>query len=307
LNCQSLPFGNDLGNPRVTDCVVPTNGVGAPDATEHHFTGKERDTESGNDYFGARYYASSMGRWISPDQLNLTDARILNPANTLNKYAYGANNPLKYIDQDGKDITVFYEAPSGPTSPGHIMFVAANQQTGDAAAMSFGPVHDSEYGFTPFGSPVNSTTTFDSSMTTDQLRQNFSSLTIQTSPEDAQEVISFIRQLSTSTTPYTLYNTNCTTVCREALKVIGLLPKNNKNWTPSGLWTNLFGRYADPYWQNNFGWELHQPGRNYGQPRGNYNEFDLLELLLKPDNSSVTTTQGPATPCGGNTGNPCPK
>jgi RHS repeat-associated protein len=31
------------------------------------FTGKERDTESGNDYFGARYYASSMGRWMSPD------------------------------------------------------------------------------------------------------------------------------------------------------------------------------------------------------------------------------------------------
>ena len=30
-------------------------------------TGKERDTESGNDYFGARYYASSMGRFLSPD------------------------------------------------------------------------------------------------------------------------------------------------------------------------------------------------------------------------------------------------
>jgi RHS repeat-associated protein len=59
------------------------------------FTGKERDTESGNDYFGARYYASSMGRWMSPDPINLTNARILNPANTLNKYAYGGNNPLR--------------------------------------------------------------------------------------------------------------------------------------------------------------------------------------------------------------------
>jgi RHS repeat-associated protein len=301
LNFTGLPYGDGL-TPIPIPCLSPSE-----DATEHHFTGKERDPESGNDYFGARYYASSMGRWLSPDRLNLTDDRVLNPANTLNKYVYGGNNPLKYVDPDGKDITVFYEAPSGPTSPGHIMFVAANQQTGDAAAMSFGPVHDSEYGFTPLGSPVNSTTTFDSSMTTDQLRQNFSSLTIQTSPEDAQEVISFIRQLSTSTTPYTLYNTNCTTVCREALKVIGLLPKNNKNWTPTGLWTNLFGRYADPYWRNSFGWEAHQPGRNYGQPRGNYNEFDLLQLLWKPDNSSVTTTQGPATPCGGNTGNPCPK
>jgi RHS repeat-associated protein len=42
-----------------------TQSIGGP--TEHHFTGKERDSESGNDYFGARYYASTMGRFLSPD------------------------------------------------------------------------------------------------------------------------------------------------------------------------------------------------------------------------------------------------
>jgi len=31
--------------------------------------GKERDTESGNDYFGTRYYSSAMGRFMSPDPL----------------------------------------------------------------------------------------------------------------------------------------------------------------------------------------------------------------------------------------------
>jgi RHS repeat-associated protein len=35
-----------------------------------HFTGKERDGESGNDYFGARYYANSIGRFMSPDPYN---------------------------------------------------------------------------------------------------------------------------------------------------------------------------------------------------------------------------------------------
>jgi RHS repeat-associated protein len=85
------------------------------------------------DYFEARHYASSMGRWMSPDSLNLTDDRVLNPANTLNKYVYGGNNPLKYTDPDGKDITVFYEAPhfvgSLPFfSPGHIMFVAEDHK-----------------------------------------------------------------------------------------------------------------------------------------------------------------------------------
>jgi RHS repeat-associated protein len=71
------------------------------------YTGKERDAELGNDYIGARYYGSSMGRFFSPDPINLTSARLLNPANRLNKYAYAANNPLKYVDKDGNDIIVF--------------------------------------------------------------------------------------------------------------------------------------------------------------------------------------------------------
>jgi RHS repeat-associated protein len=57
--CQSLPYGDGL--------TCTGGDLQAP--TEHHFTGKERDTESGNDYFGARYYSSAMGRWMSPDPL----------------------------------------------------------------------------------------------------------------------------------------------------------------------------------------------------------------------------------------------
>jgi RHS repeat-associated protein len=102
-------------------------------ACASRYTGKERDQESGLDYFGARYYGSSMGRFMSPDPINLTEERLLNPSNTLNKYAYGANNPLKYVDDDGKDITIFYEAPGLSSHAGHIMFLATDQQSGDAA------------------------------------------------------------------------------------------------------------------------------------------------------------------------------
>ena len=71
------------------------------------FTGKERDTESGLDYFGARYYASSMGRWMSPDYDDDNDeiepVPYANPENpqTLNLYSYVVNNPLSKTDATG--------------------------------------------------------------------------------------------------------------------------------------------------------------------------------------------------------------
>src|SRR5271165_688217 len=91
----SLPFGNDINNP---------SSYPAPDATEQHFTGKERDTESGNDYFKYRYLASSMSRFMSPDWSAKAEpvpyAKLGNPQ-TLNLYAYVGNNPLSRFDPDG--------------------------------------------------------------------------------------------------------------------------------------------------------------------------------------------------------------
>ncbi len=67
-------------------------------------TGKERDAESGNDYFGARYYASSMGRFMSPDWsakvMPVPYAKLGDPQ-TLNLYAYVGNNPLSRTDPTG--------------------------------------------------------------------------------------------------------------------------------------------------------------------------------------------------------------
>ena len=63
-------------------------------------TGKERDSESGNDYFEARYYGSSMGRFLSPDPSGLYYADPENPQ-SLNLYSYAQNNPLRNVDPDG--------------------------------------------------------------------------------------------------------------------------------------------------------------------------------------------------------------
>jgi RHS repeat-associated protein len=61
------------------------------------FTQKERDNETGLDYFGARYYASAQGRFTSADSYG---GSFVNPQ-TLNLYTYVRNNPLKYVDPTG--------------------------------------------------------------------------------------------------------------------------------------------------------------------------------------------------------------
>jgi RHS repeat-associated protein len=62
------------------------------------FTGKERDTESGNDYFEARYYASSMGRFMSPDDPKFSEK---SDPQSWNLYSYVGNNPLSKTDPTG--------------------------------------------------------------------------------------------------------------------------------------------------------------------------------------------------------------
>ena len=66
------------------------------------YTGKERDTKSGFDHFGARHYSSTMGRFMSPDPSGLYFVDPTNPQ-SLNLYSYVLNNPLINTDPDGKE------------------------------------------------------------------------------------------------------------------------------------------------------------------------------------------------------------
>ena len=66
-------------------------------------TQKERDNETGLDFFGARYYSSMQGRFTSADPVYFQTDMTTDPQR-LNLYGYTRNNPLKFIDPEGEAI-----------------------------------------------------------------------------------------------------------------------------------------------------------------------------------------------------------
>ena len=299
-----LAFGGEIP---ASTAGRTTEWGGLKDNIAQKFTGQERDSETGLDYFGARYYGSALGRWTSPDVLNITPDRLFNPGSGLNKYIYGANNPLSLIDVDGRDVVALLEPPHG-ILPGHFMLFANDPTTGKSGMMSFGPVDSSNSGrfFTALNGPMSSTNTYDLPATADDLRNGFAALTIQTSPDQAQAVLSFIKNISANT-PNDLYrvlSTNCTTVCRDAMKAIGVLPPNAGSITPFALWSTLFQKYAKnptystfsslPYSSPSFSLMnvQNQKGVDYGNPSFGMNTFDFIMLQLR---SNCTESWDPST------------
>jgi RHS repeat-associated protein len=91
-----MPFGEE----------VPVQAMNS--SNKRHFTGHERDPESGLDYMMARYYSSSLARFMAVDP---GDDTGLEDPQSWNLYRYAANNPLLYFDPDGSEIQI--STPSG--------------------------------------------------------------------------------------------------------------------------------------------------------------------------------------------------
>lgn len=93
------------------------------------FTGKERDEETGYDYFGARYYLPDYSIFSTVDPL--TDKNIESSS-----YMYCEGNPIKYVDPDGQWVHIVVGAAIGATiSGGYALYKGGSWSQVGAAAL----------------------------------------------------------------------------------------------------------------------------------------------------------------------------
>jgi RHS repeat-associated protein len=90
---------------------VCLTGARRPTVAGTWSTGKERDAETGLDYFGARYFSAVQGRFTSPDA-PFADQDPVDPQ-SWNLYGYGRNNPLRFTDPSGMYVCSDSMADSG--------------------------------------------------------------------------------------------------------------------------------------------------------------------------------------------------
>ncbi len=83
---RTFPFGEEMA----------AQHAGGDYATRYKFNGKELDQETGYYYYGARYYDPVISRWLSVDPLAEKYPRF-------SAYNYTLNNPIRYVDSDGKE------------------------------------------------------------------------------------------------------------------------------------------------------------------------------------------------------------
>ncbi len=134
-----LPFGEEC----TTGACATNPGVGTGQPLK--FTSKERDAETGLDYFGARYYGQRVGRFTTIDPVYTWRENLADPQRW-NRYAYTRNNPLRFVDPDGKaarELTAAqvaqFQQRAAAAGPSHDGFALGTLLPATGLALTLGP------------------------------------------------------------------------------------------------------------------------------------------------------------------------
>ena len=146
-------FADELGSARVVtnasgtileDCdYFPYGGSGcSPSSVNNYlFTGKERDSESGLDNFGARYDSSQYGRFMSVDPDNESGLDHMEDPQSWNGYAYVRNNPLVLTDPDGENYRVCDDNGDNCANLTNEQFAQYRQDSGNISMRASGDLY----------------------------------------------------------------------------------------------------------------------------------------------------------------------
>jgi RHS repeat-associated protein len=182
----------------------------ANDSNHFKLTGKERDSETGLDYFGARYYSNALSRFLTPDWAAKASAvpyaDFADPQ-SLNLYTYVRSIPTSRADADGHtpDILVIENGPTEGNPIGHTAIAVTGQ-----GIFSFG-------NSTPLGS---STTDYLSQQSS---RRDTTVYVIKTTPEQDKAAVNAALQQDQKGTVNT-YPDNCSDRTNKILDAAGVPP-----------------------------------------------------------------------------------
>jgi RHS repeat-associated protein len=250
---------------RMAMTQFPAHASGDVWVAAPRFTGKERDAESGNDYFGARYYASTMGRFMSPDPGTPTPLHLLNPQRW-NMYSYGLNNPFSYTDSTGMDAAavnfskeiaaVGHQGIMSVHSDGTVVYarfgpVGGSRPTGPGQVQSFTLKAKVQFDSNnrPTADSLNAvkkelgTTGPEKGQDPSSIRLNYFS----TTPGETADLDAWIKQQQDASDGgqyhgYDVTSTNCTWFCARGLVAAHVLDQNQANHAspaPNGFWRQL--------------------------------------------------------------------
>jgi RHS repeat-associated protein len=201
----------------------------SPDIDKFKYQGKERDQETGYDYFGGRYHDAALGRFMQIDPM-------AENYYFMNSYMSMGNNPLLLVDPDGRDIEMFYRKPESDF--GHIAIRIVDNETGEVrATWSFGPSDDASLLSIFLGKDVEGHQV--EGTIEEYLEKNgYEALTgkLITTREQDDKLVKVIEEEKAKKKKYNLYENNCSTTAISIINTAGfnieegnILPSNAYN------------------------------------------------------------------------------
>ena len=260
-------------------------------------TGKERDTESGNDYFSARYYSSSMGRFMSPDPSNLSVDFWL--PQTWNRYTYALNNPLTMVDRNGMWPYYIHQQIIADSFPG---MSGEGIQTLDVASwnMDFGKGQQDPAGSYEHG--MRDGTTNQDPAVARQMADDYISGQVQDA-QQAQAAWEAAGNTGLSPAALTAFGNALHTVTDRTSPA----HQGEQPWRNKPLWS----KETRDHIARERSITDAQKANAVNAARGLFQRTFAMQywwmMSASEPTATVTTTQGAGTPCGGTTGTPCPK